>query len=133
MAMQMEKGQWSPYVAGALSGLVMVGSVWLTGKYAGASTTFVRGVGMIEQLLSPERVSQMEYFLKEKPIIDWQWMFVIGILIGSFIAALTSGSLKPQAVPDMWREKFGPSAAKRGLAAFAGGVIAMYGARLADG
>ncbi|PKN48621.1 MAG: YeeE/YedE family protein, partial [Deltaproteobacteria bacterium HGW-Deltaproteobacteria-16] len=78
----MEKGQWNPYVAGALSGLVIVGSVWLTGKYAGASTTFVRGAGMIEQLFSPERVSQMEYFLKEKPIIDWQWMFVIGILIG---------------------------------------------------
>ena len=80
MAGQMEKGQWNPYVAGALSGLVIVGSVWLTGKYAGASTTFVRGAGMIEQLFSPERVSQMEYFLKEKPIIDWQWMFVIGIL-----------------------------------------------------
>lgn len=34
-----------PYVAGALSGLVIVGSVWLTGKYAGASTSFVRGAG----------------------------------------------------------------------------------------
>ena len=51
MAMQLEKGQWNPSVAGALSGLVIVGSVWLTGKYAGASTTFVRGAGMIEQLL----------------------------------------------------------------------------------
>jgi hypothetical protein len=133
MAMQLEKGQWNPYVAGALSGLVMVGSVWLTGKYAGASTTFVRGAGMIEQLFGAERVAQMEYFLKEKPIIDWQWMFVVGILLGSLIAALTSGSFKSQAVPDMWRDKFGPSAGKRGLAAFAGGVIAMYGARLADG
>jgi len=133
MAMQLEKGQWSPYVAGALSGLVIVGSVWLTGKYAGASTTFVRGAGMIEQFFGPERVGQMEYFLKEKPIIDWQWMFVIGILAGSCIAALTSGSFKPQAVPDMWRAKFGPSSIKRGAAAFVGGVIAMYGARLADG
>lgn len=131
--MRMEKGQWNPYVAGALSGLVMVGSVWLTGKYAGASTTFVRSTGMIEQLFSPERVSQMEYFLKEKPIVDWQWMFVVGILVGSLIASLSSGSFKPQAVPDMWRAKFGPSATKRGVVAFAGGTIAMYGARLADG
>ncbi len=133
MAGQMEKGQWNPYVAGALSGLLIVGSVWLTGKYAGASTTFVRGAGMIEQLFSPERVAQMEYFLKEKPMIDWQWMFVVGIVIGSLIAALTSGSFKSQGVPDMWRAKFGPSVIKRGLAAFAGGTIAMYGARLADG
>lgn len=133
MARQMEKGQWNPYVAGALSGLVIVGSVWLTGKYAGASTTFVRGAGMIEQLFSPERIAQMEYFLKEKPIVDWQWMFVVGILVGSFIAALSSGSFTLQAVPDMWRARFGPSALKRGLAAFVGGTVAMYGARLADG
>ena len=133
MAVQTEKGQWSPYVAGALSGLVIVGSVWLTGKYAGASTSFVRGAGMIEQLFNPERVAQMEYFLKTKPIVDWQWMFVVGILIGSFVAALSSGSFKLQAVPDMWQAKFGLSPAKRGIAAFLGGVIAMYGARLADG
>lgn len=133
MARRMEKGQWNPYVAGALSGLVIVGSVWLTGKYAGASTTFVRGAGMIEQLFSPERIAQMEYFLKEKPIVDWQWMFVVGILVGSFIAALSSGNFKLQAVPDMWRARFGPSALKRGVVAFAGGTVAMYGARLADG
>ena len=131
--MQLEKGQWSPYLAGSLAGLVMVGSVWLTGKYAGASTSFVRSAGMIEQLFSAERVAQLEYFVKEKPIVEWQWMFVVGILIGSLIAALTSGSFKMQAVPDMWREKFGPSPVKRGIAAFAGGLIAMYGARLADG
>ena len=133
MAMQLEKGQWNPYVAGALSGLVIVGSVWLAGKYAGASTTFVRSIGMIEEIFSPERVAQMEYFLKEKPIVDWQWMFVFGILIGSLVAALTSGSFKSQAVPDMWRATFGPSPLKRGMVAFGGGIIAMYGARLADG
>lgn len=133
MAMELEKGQWNPYVAGALTGLIMVGSVWLTSKYFGASTTFVRGAGMIEELFNPERVAQMDYFLKEKPIIDWQWMFVAGIFIGSLLASLTSGSFRSQSVPDMWRRKFGPSPVKRGLAAFAGGVIAMYGARLADG
>ena len=133
MARRMEKGQWNPYVAGALSGLVIVGSVWLTGKYAGASTTFVRGAGMIEQLFSPERIAQMEYFLKEKPIVDWQWMFVVGILVGSFIAALSSGGVKLQAVPDMWQARFGPSVLKRGVVAFVGGTVAMYGARLADG
>ncbi len=131
--MKMEQGQWNPYVAGALSGLVIVGSVWLTGKFAGASTSFVRSAGMIEQFFSPERVSQMEYFLKEKPMIEWQWMFVIGIMIGSLVAALTSGSFRSQAVPDMWQAKFGPSISKRGLVAFGGGLIAMYGARLADG
>ena len=76
---------------------------------------------------------QLEYFAKTKPVIDWQWMFVIGILVGSFVAAISSGSFRIQAVPDMWQKRFGGSMVKRGLVAFVGGTIAMFGARLADG
>lgn len=43
-----EKG-WNPYVAGALRGLVSIGSIWFVGKYIGASTTFVRTAGMMEK------------------------------------------------------------------------------------
>ena len=126
-------GGWSPYVAGALSGLVSAGSVWFVGKFLGASTTFVRTTGMLEQWAAPERVAQMPYFLKELPMIDWQWMMVLGIAIGSFIAAVSSGSFRIQAVPAMWERHVGSSIALRARAAFVGGVIAMFGARLADG
>jgi uncharacterized protein len=131
--MKDDKGRWNPYVAGALAGLLMVASVWYTGKYVGASTTFVRSAGMIQELFSPEAVQSLEYFSKNKPIVEWQWMFVTGILLGSLISSLLSGSFRLQAVPDSWRERFGPSVGKRGIVAFAGGIIAMYGARLADG
>ena len=127
-----DKG-WSPYVAGALTGLVMILSVWFAGKYFGASTTFVRSAGMLEKIFDAERVAKMDYFIKEVPKIDWQWMFVVGILIGSFIAARTSGSFQWQALPDMWQVRFGKSRLRRGLIAFIGGLIAMFGARLADG
>ena len=126
-------GGWSPYVAGALSGVVLILSVWITGKFFGASTTFVRSAGMLERLFSAERVAAMEYFLKELPQIDWQWMFVIGIFLGSLISAVTSGSFRLQAVPDMWERRFGPSRAKRAVIAFIGAAVAMFGARLADG
>jgi uncharacterized protein len=75
----------------------------------------------------------MDYFIQEAPKIDWQWMFVVGILIGSFIAARTSASFQWQAIPDMWQSRFGTSRVKRGVVAFVGGLIAMFGARLADG
>jgi hypothetical protein len=127
-----DKG-WNPYLAGGISGLVVILSVWLSGKYFGASTTFVKNMGMIEKIFDPERIAKVEYFIKETPQIDWQWMFVIGILIGSFISAITSGSFRFQALPDMWQSRFGPSKIKRGLVAFLGGAIAMFGARLADG
>ncbi|MGQ9797653.1 YeeE/YedE thiosulfate transporter family protein [Desulfosoma sp.] len=131
---QQDQGAWSPYLAGALSGLVGVFSVWLTGNFFGTSTSFVRTAGMIEQVFAPERVAQLSYFTKIAPKIDWQWMFVVGIFWGSLIAALTSGSFKLQAVPDMWAVRFGEkSIARRALTAFAGGVVAMFGARLADG
>jgi hypothetical protein len=127
-----DKG-WSPYLAGALSGLVLVLSVWMAGKYFGASTTFVRSAGMIERIFSAERVAKMDYFVKEAPKVEWQLMFVVGILVGSLIASTTSNGFRWKGVPDMWEARFGGSAGKRGLAAFMGGLIAMFGARLADG
>jgi len=127
-----EKG-WSPYLAGALSGVVSILSVWIAGQFIGVSTTFVRTTGMIEKILAPERVAQMEYFIKTVPKIDWQWVFVAGIFIGSLIASTTSGSFRWTALPDMWEARFGISRVKRSLVAFAGGTVGMFGARLADG
>ena len=127
-----DKG-WSPYLAGALSGIVMILSVWIAGKYFGASTTFVRSAGMIEKVFSAERVGKMDYFIKEVPKIEWQWMFVFGIFMGSLISSTTSRSFRWKAVPDMWEDRFGPDKIKRAVVAFIGGIIAMFGARLADG
>lgn len=128
-----EKKGWSPYLAGSFAGLLSILSVWIAGKYLGASTTFVRSAGMLEKMIGPERVATMSYFIKEVPGIDWQWMFVVGILIGSLFASATSGTFLWRGVPDMWEKRFGPGKFKRGIAAFSGGVIAMFGARLADG
>jgi uncharacterized membrane protein YedE/YeeE len=131
--MSKNNGGWSPYLAGALTGLLGVLSVWIADKYYGVTTSFVRTAGMIGEIFGPERVAQMEYFIRNVPRIDWQWMFVAGILLGAMVSALTSGSFKWQAVPDTWSRRFGNNPLKRGVAAFAGGVIAMFGARLAGG
>lgn len=130
---QAEPKGWNPYLAGALTGLLIIFSVWFTGKYIGASTTFVRSAGFIEKVFASERVAKMEYFVKELPKIDWQWMLVTGIFFGSLISATTSKSFRFQAVPTMWENRFGPGKTKRAITAFTGGIIAMFGARLADG
>jgi len=126
-------GGWNPYLAGTLTGLLLIFSVWAADKYVGASTTFVKVAGMVENQFIPERVAELDYFKKEKPGVDWQTFFVAGILIGSFISAITSRSFKIQGVPDMWQERFGSSITKRAAVAFIGGFIAIFGARLADG
>ncbi len=58
---------------------------------------------------------------------------VAAVVLGALLSATLSGSLRAEAVPAVWRERFGPSVAKRFAAAFVGGVLAMFGARLADG
>jgi len=127
------KSAWNPYLAGALSGMVSIGSIYFVGKYLGASTSFVRTTGMIEQLFFPDRVAMMPYFMKELPVIDWQWMFVIGIAVGAFIADMESGDFHIQLIPNMWKSRFGDGIKQRAIVAFIGGIIAMFGARLADG
>lgn len=133
MNKELDKGAWSPYLAGGLSGLVIIVSVLSAGQYFGASTSFVRSAGIFGKYFGPERVKQLEYFFRYLPIIDWQFMFVVGIFIGSLIASLWSGSFKWQGIPDMWAERFGTNPVRRGIVAFIGGIIAMYGARLAGG
>jgi hypothetical protein len=75
----------------------------------------------------------MPYFVKELPQIDWQWMIVAEIFLGSLLAAKLLGDFRWQAVPVMWQKHFGLSQIKRGQVAFVGGAVAMFGARLADG
>ncbi len=128
-----DEGAWSPYVAGGLSGLVIIVSVLWTGKFFGASTSFVRSAGLLEKSFDPERVAQLDYFIRYLPKFDWQLLFVVGIFVGSLLSALTSDSFKWQGVPDMWAERFGTNPALRGIVAFIGGIVAMYGARLAGG
>jgi len=132
--MTQEEGKgWNPYIAGALTGLLLIFSVWFTGKYVGVSTTFVRSAGYIEQVFDADRVSQMAYFKKEMPKIDWQFLFVVGIFVGALVSSTTSRSFRSEAVPARWAGRFGSSVSKRAVAAFIGGTIAMFGARLADG
>ncbi|WP_448875076.1 YeeE/YedE thiosulfate transporter family protein [Desulfobulbus propionicus] len=139
MKWKTEDGGWSPYLAGALVGILAIVSVYVTAQwmgkanYLGASTTFVRAAGLLEQTVAPDRVAVNEYFIKEKVRVDWQFMLVLGIFFGALIASTTDKSFRLENVPPTWEQRFGPSVAKRGAAAFLGGIVAMIGARMASG
>ena len=130
---------WSPYLAGALVGLLAIVSVWATtvimGKtnYLGASTTFVRAAGLLERAMAPERVAANEYFTTSKVKVDWQFMLVGGIFLGALVSSVTDRSFKLESVPPVWAKRFGKSPIKRAVGAVLGGMVAMVGARMADG
>lgn len=133
------KDKWNPYLAGALVGLVAVCSVVLTTqligkpKYLGTSTTFVRATGLIEKTIVPNHVAGNDYFQKTKIKVDWQMMLVIGIFLGALISSLAGKTFKTELVPPIWNERFGNSGLVRALGAFIGGIIALFGVRLASG
>jgi len=127
-----KKQEWSPYMGGVIVGLLSW-FAFLTVKPLGASTTFVRTAGLIEKLFAPEHVANLPYYVAKAPKIDWQWMLVLGILIGSYVSAKLSGRFQLNFIPPMWKQGFGTNTAKRWVVAFLGGIIAMFGARMAGG
>ena len=139
MQWKTEDNGWSPYLAGALVGLLAIISVWATtvlmGKtnYLGASTTFVRAAGLLERAMAPERVAANEYFTTSKVKVDWQFMLVGGIFLGALVSSVTDRSFKLESVPPVWAKRFGNSPVKRAVGAVLGGIVAMVGARMADG
>lgn len=132
-------GGWNPYLAGALVGILAILSAYATtawlGKtsYLGASTTFVRATGLVEQQVATERVQTNEYFTRTKIRVDWQFMLVLGIFVGSLAGSLSDKSFRVESVPPIWKERFGASVGKRAVGAFFGGIVAMIGARMASG
>ncbi|MFC1467477.1 YeeE/YedE thiosulfate transporter family protein [Verrucomicrobiota bacterium] len=135
----MQDSRLRPYICGALAGLLAVLSVFMstrligTPKYLGASTSFVRVAGLIERAVAPEHVAQNEYYQDKKVRVDWQMMLVAGILIGALISSMQTGTIEFEHVPPIWQERFGKSWVKRAVFAFLGGIILLFGARMAGG
>ena len=125
---------WSPYIVGIGIGLLSWLSFLISGKPIATSTTFARAGGMIENFITGGKAEQRPYFEKIKLAINWQWMLVVGVVLGSFLSAIISGDFQVGVwVPSLWASAFGDSAVLRVLVALAGGIILGFGARFAGG
>jgi len=125
---------WSPYIVGAGIGILSWLSFLISGKPIATSTTFARTGGMIANFISGGKAEQRPYYKKIKLQINWQWMLVIGVVLGSFLSAIISGDFQVGVwVPSLWASAFGDSALLRVLVAVAGGIILGFGARFAGG
>ena len=135
-----KRPRWSPYAVGAGIGVLSWITFALMGKALGTSTTLVRATGAVERLVAPEHVDRTEYLTKyigttaePQPVVEWQFALVLMLAVGALLAARLSGSRLRETVPPLWQARFGPSKALRYGAAFVGGAILLFGARLAGG
>jgi hypothetical protein len=133
-AARADRINWSPYLIGAGIG-VLSWIVFVVANNPLGITTALSQVsgGVAMPVLGPEAVAHNSYWAKNPFKLDYGTLFLVGTLIGGTISALFSGTWKIETVPTVWADRFGPSIAERYLVAFAGGLITMYGARLANG
>ena len=137
MSNWLARKRWSPYLVGAGIGVVSWVTFGLMHRALDASTAYVRVVGLVEALFSADRVMEHPYFRRYfgfgEPVIEWQMMLVGGILVGAYSSAWLSKSYKREFVPALWKWRFGGRRGLRNAAAFVGGALVLFGARLAGG
>jgi hypothetical protein len=125
---------WSPYLIGAGIGVLSWVVFVVVNNPLGITTALSQVAGgAATPILGAEAVAQNSYWAKNPLKLDYGTLFLVGTMLGGLLSALLAGTWKAESVPTVWAERFGPSVIKRYLVAFAGGVIAMYGARLANG
>lgn len=125
---------WSPYLVGAGIGVLSWMAFAVFGDPLGVTTAYSRVASLFAvPVVGVDAVAANSYW-KSMPLKwDYGVWFLIGIPLGAFLSAVLSGTWRFELVPEVWKERFGPSVANRFVAAFLGGVVIMYGARLAGG
>jgi uncharacterized membrane protein YedE/YeeE len=123
---------WTPYLAGAGIGVLSWLTFLLSNKPLGCSTAFAQTFGMIESAIRPAS-REKPYWKKVLPTIEWQWMLVVGVIIGAFISSVLAGEFAIIWVPSVFGDAFGYNTVFRVAVALIGGILMGIGARWAGG
>jgi hypothetical protein len=122
-----------PYLVGAVLGVVLFLAFFLTGNGLGSSGATSRIDAALVDLVAPAHVDRTPYLLKmaggdKNPLDDWIVPVFFGALLGGFTSGAVNGRLKLTTTK-------GPhiSNRTRWAMSFVGGMIFLYGARMARG
>ncbi|MGB2692565.1 MAG: YeeE/YedE thiosulfate transporter family protein [Thermodesulfobacteriota bacterium] len=147
-------GQLNWFWGGLALGLIFLIAVWIV-KPIGVSTQFVIFDGVVWNEISADLIekdpeaksgysstnpylnkSGGKYAKNVASPINYSFIFVLCIILGAFLSALTKGpdaSAKDRIAPKIWRNRFGDASSKRYIVTFLGGILILFGARLAGG
>lgn len=131
---QFSKEAWSPYIAGALLGLVGILAVLLSNNLLGASGGFENLAGLVGKAVAPDLFNNLYFNFVMPAEITWQVILLVGVFFGGLLGALTSKTLRWSWLPEkQWAKIFGTQRWKRWVLAFVGAIILEYGAGIAGG
>jgi len=128
-----ERPYVNSYLGGAILGVVLFLAFFLTGTGLGASGGITRFQTAILDLFASHHVNNVPYFCKIaggslNPLDHPLFIMVIGVIIGGMLSGIINKRFKFET-----RKGKNISDKKRWVLAFVGGMIMMYGARLARG
>ena len=148
------KGQWRWFRGGIALGMVFLLAVFLV-KPIGVSTQFVILDGIVWNAFSDDLVTKGpdaksgysstnaylnksggKYAKNVAQPINYSLIFVVSIVLGAFLSAKTGGprpTASDRIAPEVWRSRFGEKGTMRYVFSFFGGVVILFGARLAGG
>ncbi|MEZ4483298.1 MAG: YeeE/YedE thiosulfate transporter family protein [Syntrophotaleaceae bacterium] len=124
------KSYMNPYVAGGLLGLTLLLSYLILGAGLGASSAVARVGAQIEMFFAPTRTLASQYFGRwgQQPLQYYLVFMLAGVFFGGLISALLANRCEVKI------ERGAQCAPKtRLLFALAGGVLAGFASRLANG
>ena len=125
---------WNPYVVGAAIGVLSWFVFAVVDKPLGISTSLsAASAWCAAPVIGQDSVTKNPYWAKHGPKWDYGMVLIVGTFLGALVSSLMTKTFRAEVVPEVWRERFGPSKAKRLLGAFIGGVLILYGARMAGG
>lgn len=124
----------NPYFAGVLLGLVLLATIYITGRGLGASGAVKSAVVASVESTAPEHTADAKFYKEyktehpESPLKNWLVFEVIGVVIGAFISGLISNRLK-------FKLDYSPKSSSkiRIAGALVGGALFGFGAQLGRG
>jgi uncharacterized membrane protein YedE/YeeE len=122
-----------PYLGGALLGLLLLFTFFMTGRGLGASGAVKSTVVASVHEVAPQHAETSDYYKKfiredKSPMNNWLVFEVLGILVGAFASGALSGRLK-------FKVEHSPkiTSKKRIIFAIIGGALFGIGSQLARG
>ncbi len=133
-SLSLRQKAWSPYLVGIGIGVLSWLAFLLVNKPIGMSTEVSKFSGWVVGLFAgSEAVAENAYWASKTPAFGYSTVFLIFTAVGAFISAKLGKDITAEKVPQVWEQYQGPGVAKRMIAAFVGGAILLFGARLAGG
>ncbi len=125
---------WTPYLTGAGVGVLSWAVFAIANDPLGITTALSAVAGFAAMpFFGARTIWHNSYWAHDVPGLSYGSLFLLGVILGGFAASLWARQFRVEIVPAIWRRRFGRSPARRLVAAFLGGAVMMYGARLAGG